>query len=237
MYDPDPAPRTRSTRAGAGSSTRSRSDPLALGMPPKSLASIEPFQLLALITAQAALRDAGYATRPFDRERTSVILGAGGGGADLSVGYTVRSAFPSLIGDDPRAAATARSTGCRNGPRTASPGMLMNVAAGRIANRLDFGGTNFTVDAACASSLAAIGLAVRELQTGTQRHGAGRRRRRDPEPVRVPVLRQDARALPARALPPVRCERRRHRDQRGVRRPSCSSAWPTPSATATASTP
>ena len=49
--------------------------------------------------AQAALDDAGYATRPFDRERTSVILGAGGGGADLAVGYTVRSAFPSLLGD------------------------------------------------------------------------------------------------------------------------------------------
>ena len=41
----------------------------------------------------------------------------------------------------------------------------MNVAAGRIANRFDLGGTNFTVDAACASSLAAVYLAVRELET------------------------------------------------------------------------
>jgi acyl transferase domain-containing protein len=45
-------------------------------------------------------------------------------------------------------------------------GFLTNVAAGRIANRLDLGGANFTVDAACASSLAAVYLAVRELQTG-----------------------------------------------------------------------
>ncbi len=43
----------------------------------------------------------------------------------------------------------------------------MNVAAGRIANRFDLGGANYTVDAACASSLAAVNLAVRELQTGT----------------------------------------------------------------------
>ena len=33
------------------------------------------------------------------------------------------------------------------------PGLLGNVAAGRIANRLDLRGTNCVVDAACASSL------------------------------------------------------------------------------------
>ena len=36
------------------------------------------------------------------------------------------------------------------------PGLLGNVVAGRIANRLDLGGTNCVVDAACASSLAAV---------------------------------------------------------------------------------
>src|SRR5207302_10857515 len=41
-----------------------------------------------------------------------------------------------------------------------------NVTAGRIANRLDLGGANYTVDAACGSSLAAAALAVRELETG-----------------------------------------------------------------------
>jgi acyl transferase domain-containing protein/NAD(P)-dependent dehydrogenase (short-subunit alcohol dehydrogenase family) len=46
------------------------------------------------------------------------------------------------------------------------PGILMNVTAGRIANRLDLGGTNYTVDAACASSLAAVHLGVRELESG-----------------------------------------------------------------------
>ena len=66
-------------------------DPVAYGMPPNSLRSIEPLQLLALATATAALADAGYAERPFARERTSVILGAGGGGASLGIGYTVRS--------------------------------------------------------------------------------------------------------------------------------------------------
>ena len=43
--------------------------------------------------------------------------------------------------------------------------MLANVIAGRIANRLDLGGVNYTVDAACASSIAALDLGVKELRT------------------------------------------------------------------------
>jgi acyl transferase domain-containing protein/NAD(P)-dependent dehydrogenase (short-subunit alcohol dehydrogenase family) len=44
---------------------------------------------------------------------------------------------------------------------------LPNVLAGRICNRFDFGGANFTVDAACASSLAAVYLACRSLADGS----------------------------------------------------------------------
>ena len=47
----------------------------------------------------------------------------------------------------------------------------MNVAAGRVANRFDLGGANYTVDAACASSLAAVYLGVRDLETRHERHG------------------------------------------------------------------
>ncbi len=47
------------------------------------------------------------------------------------------------------------------------PGMLANVIAGRIANRLDLGGANYTVDAACASSLAAVDIACKELTSGS----------------------------------------------------------------------
>jgi 3-oxoacyl-(acyl-carrier-protein) synthase len=46
------------------------------------------------------------------------------------------------------------------------PGLLSNVVAGRIANRLDLHGTNCTVDAACASSLAAVAAAANELALG-----------------------------------------------------------------------
>ena len=43
---------------------------------------------------------------------------------------------------------------------------MANVVAGRIAHKLDLGGTNFVTDAACASSLAAINIAINELTVG-----------------------------------------------------------------------
>ncbi|MFQ5843342.1 MAG: beta-ketoacyl synthase N-terminal-like domain-containing protein, partial [Thermodesulfobacteriota bacterium] len=55
-------------------------DPLRYGMPPHSLPSIEPLQLLTLEVVSRALENAGYAQRPFSRERTSVILGISGVG-------------------------------------------------------------------------------------------------------------------------------------------------------------
>ena len=166
-FDPDPATPDRVYSRWGGFVDPVPFDPLAFGLPPTSLPSIEPFQLLALLTARAALADAGYETRPFRRERTSVILGAGGGGADLAVGYTVRSALPSLL--DGRNSGLTEQL-CERLPQWTEdsfPGLLMNVAAGRIANRLDLGGSNYTVDAACASSLTAVSLAVRELQDET----------------------------------------------------------------------
>ena len=59
-----------------------------------------------------------------------------------------------------------RGTGCPSGPRSSFAGSLLNVAAGRVANRFNFGGLNFTIDAACSSALAAVGLAANELETG-----------------------------------------------------------------------
>jgi acyl transferase domain-containing protein/NAD(P)H-dependent flavin oxidoreductase YrpB (nitropropane dioxygenase family) len=167
MFDPDPAAPDKVYSRWGGFIDPVALDPLALGMPPRSLDSIEPFQLLALLCAQAALHDAGYGHRPFDRERTSVILGAGGGGADTSVGYTVRSALPSLLGGNHPDLQEQLFERLPQWTEDSFAGLLMNVAAGRIANRLDLGGTNYTVDAACASSLAAIGLGARELQGGT----------------------------------------------------------------------
>ena len=142
-------------------------DPVVFGMPPSTLPSIEPFQLLALAVVREALRDAGFLDRPFPRERTSVILGAGGGGADLTNGYMVRSSLPSLFGDSAGPLADRLDGALPEWTEDSFAGILMNVAAGRVANRFDLGGVNYTVDAACASSLAAVYLAVRDLEART----------------------------------------------------------------------
>ncbi|MDB5039454.1 MAG: Beta-ketoacyl synthase, partial [Candidatus Eremiobacteraeota bacterium] len=137
-------------------------DPLAFGIPPSSLAAIEPVQLLALHVAERALRDAGYAERNPHREGTSVIFGAEAG-SDLAMAYNFRAAYRSYFGELP----PELDDEIPELTEDSFPGGLSNVIAGRIANRLDLRGSNFTVDAACASSLAALDLACKELVMGT----------------------------------------------------------------------
>ncbi|MEV5954502.1 SDR family NAD(P)-dependent oxidoreductase [Streptomyces sp. NPDC051987] len=139
-------------------------DPLSYGIPPASLGHVEPVQLLALEAARRALQDAGYGERgrTFDRSRTSVVFGAEAG-SDLSNAATLRAVLPSYYGKVPDGLDEQL-------PRLTEdsfPGMLANVISGRIANRLDLGGANYTVDAACASSLAAVDVACKELTAGT----------------------------------------------------------------------
>ena len=139
-------------------------DPLRYGIPPASLGSIEPVQLLALEAARRSLEDAGYGDRgrEFDRARTSVVFGAEAG-SDLSNATTLRAVLPSYYGKIPQGIEEQLPTLTED----SFPGMLSNVISGRIANRLDLGGANFTVDAACASSLAAVDVACKELVGGT----------------------------------------------------------------------
>lgn len=143
-------------------------DPLRYGIPPASLGSTEPVQLLALEAARRALDDAGYSDggqggggRPFDRSRASVVFGAESGG-ELSHAYTLRAVLPSYFGTVPPGLAEQLPTPTED----SFPGILANVVSGRIAYRFGLGGANYTVDAACASSLAAVDSACKELVTG-----------------------------------------------------------------------
>ncbi|MGP4007874.1 SDR family NAD(P)-dependent oxidoreductase [Streptomyces sp. 4N124] len=139
-------------------------DPLRYGIPPTSLGAVEPVQLLALEAARRALEDAGYGERgrAFERARTSVVFGAEAG-SDLSNATTLRAVLPSYYGTIPDGIEQQLPQLTED----SFPGMLANVISGRIANRLDLGGANYTVDAACASSLAALDVACKELVGGT----------------------------------------------------------------------
>ncbi|HEX9870813.1 MAG TPA: beta-ketoacyl synthase N-terminal-like domain-containing protein, partial [Candidatus Tectomicrobia bacterium] len=173
-YDPDRLAKDKIYSKWGGFLDEVYFDPLQYGIPPNSLRSIEPLHLLTLEVVRAALKDAGYLDRPFPRERTSVILGAGGG-ADLGGRYGFRSMLPYFLhgtangngAGDRKAIVEELSEMLPEWTEDSFAGILTNVAAGRVANRFDLGGRNFTVDAACAASLAAVDLAVRELEQGT----------------------------------------------------------------------
>jgi acyl transferase domain-containing protein/NAD(P)H-dependent flavin oxidoreductase YrpB (nitropropane dioxygenase family)/NAD(P)-dependent dehydrogenase (short-subunit alcohol dehydrogenase family)/acyl carrier protein len=171
-YDPDPRARDKIVSKWGGFMGDVPVDPLVFGITPKSIPSIEPLQLLLLEAVRQAFADAGYADRPFERERAAAILGIGGGGMPLSVAYGFRACMPLLdsIPDVPVKSSDIVALGEGILPEWTEdsfPGILLNVAAGRVANRFNLGGPNMAIDAACGSSLAALYAGIRELTTGT----------------------------------------------------------------------
>ncbi len=175
-YDPDPSAPDRTYGRRGGFLDPVDFDPMEFGISPRDLETTDTTQLLGLMVAKRALEDAGYGegARSFDRERTSVMLGVTGA-LELVVPLGARLGHPiwrRALLDAGIAPGLAEEVVERIGEayppwqESAFPGLLGNVAAGRIANRLDLQGTNCVVDAACASSLSAMHLAMLELSTG-----------------------------------------------------------------------
>lgn len=145
-------------------------DPTKYGIPPISLKNIEPIQLLALEVAEQALFDAGIQHSHFPAERTSVIFAAAGL-HDLGISYAFRTGIRqhlfecSSLDPQQRDLVLAELEGrLPEWTEDSFAGFLLNVVAGRIANRFNLQGSNFTVDAACASSLAAVQAGVEQLR-------------------------------------------------------------------------
>jgi acyl transferase domain-containing protein/NAD(P)-dependent dehydrogenase (short-subunit alcohol dehydrogenase family) len=150
-------------------------DPTEFGMPPSSLEATDTSQILGLLAAKMALENAGYGQNAnFNHSRTSVILGATGT-QELAIPLAARLGHPiwrkalhnSGIGPDKAEEVIKKiSDSYVSWQENSFPGLLGNVIAGRICNRLGIGGTNCVVDAACASSMGAIYLALLELSSG-----------------------------------------------------------------------
>ncbi|MBL4700757.1 MAG: hypothetical protein JKX85_05810 [Phycisphaeraceae bacterium] len=155
-------------------------DPLHYGISPNNFEATDTTQLLGLMACEQALLDAGYATdkagsdgKKFDRDRASVIMGVTGTlelviplGARLSHPLWKKALTDAGVDQETSTDVIARiSEGYVPWQENSFPGLLGNVAAGRIANRFDLGGTNCVVDAACASSLSAMHMGIMELYT------------------------------------------------------------------------
>lgn len=175
-YDPDPKAMDKTYCQRGGFLKSVEFEPREFGIAPRDMEAIDTSQLLSLLVARQALEDAGYGAngRNFDHERASVILGVTGTlkltiplGARLGHPIWRRALREAGVDEASAEDVVARiSEGYVEWQENSFPGLLGNVTAGRIANRLDLRGTNCVVDAACASSLGALNLALMELQTG-----------------------------------------------------------------------
>lgn len=158
-------------------------------IPPRVAEHIDFVQRLALTAVADALEDAGLEAfvgseqgRPFDRERTAVILGntMGGQSEDLT---NLRVWYPEVasrlrespvvekLSEVDRDALladleTRYKAWLPKVTEDSMPGELANCIAGRVANAFNLRGPNYTTDAACAASMAAMKTAADGLRLG-----------------------------------------------------------------------
>ena len=174
-FDPDPSALDKTYGRRGGFLDDVELDAIAFGIPPNQLPSTDTAQLLALIVAQRVLDDAvRNQFAELDRSRISVILGVTSG-QELMGAMVSRMNRPlwlqgmrrAGVPEDVAQAACAQIANLHpEWTESTFPGLLGNVVAGRIANRLDLGGTNCVTDAACASSFSAISMGINELYLG-----------------------------------------------------------------------
>jgi len=153
-------------------------DPLRHGVMPSAIDGGEPDQFLALEMAANAVEDAGLALRPVPGERIAVILGRG---TYINRGFTsvvqhgvlvdrflaiLRQLHPDTTAAELAAVKAQLKDSLPPFNAEIAPALVPNLVTGRIANRLDFRGASYIIDAACASSLIALERGVADLRAG-----------------------------------------------------------------------
>jgi acyl transferase domain-containing protein/acyl carrier protein/NADP-dependent 3-hydroxy acid dehydrogenase YdfG len=174
-YDDDPAAADKTYCRRGGFIPAVDFEPLEFGIPPTAIPATDTAQLLALVVANQVLNEAATASGTgLDKSRTSVVLGVASA-TEMVVHLGGRLQRPAWLKglreagipeDEAQAICDRISANYVPWQESSFPGMLGNVVAGRVANRLDLGGTNFVTDAACASSLSALQVALNELYLG-----------------------------------------------------------------------
>ncbi len=171
-YDPDPTTPDKTYSKRGGFLRDLDFNPMEFGLPPNVLEVTDISQLLSLVVAKQVLEDSGYGeSSNFNREQSGIILGVTAG-RQLATPLSTRLQYPiwervlkqsGVPEAQTQAIIEKIKLAYVEWNENAFPGLLGNIVAGRIANRLDLGGLNCTVDAACASSLAAFKMAISEL--------------------------------------------------------------------------
>ncbi|MBK8014385.1 MAG: SDR family NAD(P)-dependent oxidoreductase [Deltaproteobacteria bacterium] len=183
-WDPDPKAPDKTYSKIGGWIRDFEWDPIRwkLPIPPKVGDAMDLVQKWAVGASREALNDYGYPDRPLDPNRTAVIFGNAMAG-DQHYRTALRAFFPefarelraspafrTLSDQDREAILREAHEGLRKRlpviTEDTMPGELANIIAGRVAAVFDFHGPNFTVDAACASAMAAMTAAIEGLEQG-----------------------------------------------------------------------
>ena len=150
--------------------------PLAYGIMPSICENGDPEQLLTLQMADRALKDSGIDPQQEDLGNTEIIVGRGGYlSSFLRQGHQYIDVLPQVIhvlqqllpdvSPSRLSKIRAELRSCFSHLNTDSaPLAIPNVSTGRIANRFNMMGVNYTIDAACASALIAAENAVMSLR-------------------------------------------------------------------------
>ncbi|DAC70252.1 MAG TPA: polyketide synthase, partial [Candidatus Poseidoniales archaeon] len=143
--------------------------------PPGTIPQIDPCQLWAVSVSAKAIEQAGYGEgeKQFPRERAGVVFANALGGENRNMSnIRVWSNHTSELAQQHGLPASSKEAFMdamnEYSPKVdedTMPGELANVVSGRVANLLDLQGPNHAMDAACASSMAAVMDACRLLQT------------------------------------------------------------------------
>ena len=158
-------------------------DPLAFGITPAEVNEGDPEQFLVLSLIDAALRNMRGASgrrgaQVPSPENTEIVIGRGSyisnGAEHVYLRMEALDQVTELLGRILPDGSTAVTGEIRRrlqaglGPVTADvvACAMPNLTSGRVANRLNVMGRNYTVDAACASSLIAVDNVVRSLREG-----------------------------------------------------------------------
>lgn len=179
FYDPaGPAIDRSYTRRGGFLGDLCRFQPPKYGVPPVAVDGAEPDQFIALKCAAEALADAGFPEIPVNRAKTGIIMGRGifvnrGWVTVFQRTLAVDQVLELLKQLEPHRTEEELETMRRELKRKLPPanadtfpGLCHSALVGRIANRFDFHGPAYTVDAACSSTLLAVEHALRELRAG-----------------------------------------------------------------------
>ena len=148
------------------------------GILPLAVEGTEPDHLITLSLVHKALEDAGVFEKKLSLEKTGIIIGKGnyaGPGATRAIeivrtGEQIVNVLKELLphleaAELEKVKKEFQLRKGRFGPDTAM-GLIPNLVASLVANRLNLGGVAYTLDAACASSLIAVDHAVQELNSG-----------------------------------------------------------------------